>query len=342
MFELMQKWFSKRDSQLYVTLIIVLAILWLVRSFLPTMLLTAIFAYFGLHASKWIAKKTPIPYGTAVILFYVVVVGIVVGAISFIAPMLMTEGMGLYDKILHGLNSYPQLDQWVSKYDKQFNVLDRLSKNWQDVLKGGLTVATSVIDILIRIALALFLSLIFSLTYPSLTKFGDRFKQSSFPKFFSYVHEIGAKFITILGKTIEVQLIIDIINTIIMVIGLTIMGMPSPAVLGMIVFIFGLVPVAGMLISSVPLLLIALSTGSYQRVVTLVILIILIHMLESYFLNPRLMSSRAHMPIFLTFVTLLVAEHFLGAWGLILGVPMVSYLLDIFHVNNFAGSMKNR
>ena len=43
-------------------------------------------------------------------------------------------------------------------------------------------------------------------------------------------------------------------------------------------------------------------------------------------------SSRTELPIFYTFVVLLVSEHLFGTWGLIVGVPIFTFLLDIADV----------
>ncbi len=58
-------------------------------------------------------------------------------------------------------------------------------------------------------------------------------------------------------------------------------------------------------------------------------MILAVHTLEAYVLNPKFMSSRTNLPIFYTFVVLLVAEHFFGTWGLICGVPIFTFFLDI-------------
>ncbi|MNJ04967.1 hypothetical protein D3C73_1659820 [compost metagenome] len=44
------------------------------------------------------------------------------------------------------------------------------------------------------------------------------------------------------------------------------------------------------------------------------------------------MSNKTHLPIFFTFLILLVSEHFLGIWGLIVGVPIFIFMLDIVEV----------
>ncbi|WP_331666920.1 AI-2E family transporter [Metaclostridioides mangenotii] len=61
------------------------------------------------------------------------------------------------------------------------------------------------------------------------------------------------------------------------------------------------------------------SPGGIKTVVYVLIIICIIHMLESYILNPKLMSKKTELPIFFTFIILIFSEHFFEVWGLILG-----------------------
>jgi predicted PurR-regulated permease PerM len=47
-------------------------------------------------------------------------------------------------------------------------------------------------------------------------------------------------------------------------------------------------------------------------------MIAIVHAIEAYYLNPRIVSSYMHIPVFVTFVILLVSEHFLGLVGLLI------------------------
>ena len=58
----------------------------------------------------------------------------------------------------------------------------------------------------------------------------------------------------------------------------------------------------------------------------------MVHAIESYVLNPKLMSSRTELPIFYTFVVLFVSEHLFGTWGWIVGIPIFTFMLDVLGV----------
>lgn len=140
------------------------------------------------------------------------------------------------------------------------------------------------------------------------------------------------KFVHIFGTVIETQLLICTINTILMVLGLWAIGMPSLLILGIMVFFLGLIPVAGVLISLIPLTIVAFVTGGIIRVIAVLVLIVVIHMFESYFLHPRLMANATNLPIFVTFITLIVSEQLFGTWGLLVGMPLMAFFLDVFDV----------
>ena len=136
------------------------------------------------------------------------------------------------------------------------------------------------------------------------------------------------------GKVIEAQFIIAIVNTVLSVISLWIMDFPQLFGLGIMIFFLGLIPVAGVIISLVPLSLIAYTVGGFVQVLYILIIIAIIHAIEAYILNPKLMSSKTDLPIFYTFIVLIFSEHFFGVWGLIIGIPIFVFLLDVLEVTN--------
>uniref|UniRef100_UPI0020C18650 AI-2E family transporter n=1 Tax=Bacillus cereus TaxID=1396 RepID=UPI0020C18650 len=76
------------------------------------------------------------------------------------------------------------------------------------------------------------------------------------------------------------------------------------------------------------------TTGGAAYVIYIVLVIFVIHAIETYFLNPNLMSAKTGLPIFFTFTVLIFSEHFFGIWGLIIGIPIFVFLLDILYVVN--------
>ncbi|GAK30571.1 transporter [Weissella oryzae SG25] len=325
--------FLKRDDvQLYATLFFLIALIFIFHEMISMILLLIIFSYLAIQASDQITKKTGLPYPLAVIATYLLVLGLLILAIDYIFPVLYNQAILIPNAIAKGLREYPVLADYATDLAKKLDIVKEVSSNWQTWASQLLHTVGVLSNVTLMVLLSVFMSFIFALTRFRIDKFGRQFLTSNHPKLFKNIYFLTSKFIAHLGAVVEVQLKITIINTILTVIGLLFIGLPSPFVMGVIVFILGFVPVAGVLISIIPLSMMAFVTGGVWMFVEVLILIILIHSFESYFLHPRLMAGRTHLPIFVTFVTLIVMERLLGAWGLIVGVPIVSYFLDILGV----------
>jgi len=181
--------------------------------------------------------------------------------------------------------------------------------------------------------LSLILSFLILLEKAKIKRFGTKLRYSRISYIYEYLILFGGNFVSTFGKVMKVQVIIALINSIISMIALAFLGFPQIMSLGVMVFTLGLIPVAGMIISLVPLSIIAFNIGGISKVMAVIILIILIHMLEAYVLNPKLMSDKTDLPICFVFIILLVSEHYLGVWGLLIGVPIFIFLMNALEVD---------
>jgi predicted PurR-regulated permease PerM len=184
----------------------------------------------------------------------------------------------------------------------------------------------------INIFLSLILSMFFMFQKKQIYSFMSKFNSSKIAWLYNETKYFGIKFANSFGKVLETQILISFINCILSVIILSILHFPYILGLGFMIFIFGLIPIAGVIISCIPLSLIAYNMGNWQYVVYILILIIVLHCLESYVLNPKLMSDKTKLPVFFTFLILIISQHFFGTWGLMVGVPIFIFLLDVLDV----------
>ncbi len=211
-------------------------------------------------------------------------------------------------------------------------------------VRHGITIAvstlTSIGAITVSFVMSLILSFFYTLELKQMNEFSHSFLDSDFGWFFQDIDYFGKKFVNTFGVVLEAQFFIAICNTVITTIGLLFMRMPQIFALSLIVFIFSLVPVAGVIISTIPLAMVGYSVGGIRDVVYIIIMIIIIHTLEAYVLNPKFMASRTDLPIFYTFIVLLIGEHLFGTWGLIVGVPIFTFLLDVLGVKPIRGAKK--
>jgi predicted PurR-regulated permease PerM len=163
-------------------------------------------------------------------------------------------------------------------------------------------------------------------------KFASKFGESKVSSVYSYIKYFGRNFINSFGKVMQAQILIAFINSLLSMLALWIMNFPQLLGLGMMIFIFSLVPVAGTMISLIPLSIVAFNIGGIRMILYVLIMIAVLHALESYVLNPKLMSDKTELPVFLVFIILIVSEHFMGVWGLLIGIPLFIFLLDILNI----------
>jgi len=141
---------------------------------------------------------------------------------------------------------------------------------------------------------------------------------------------------------------IALANTILTVIWLVIIGLifgkvfPFLLTIWLVIFIFGFVPVLGVFISSVPILFIAYSVFGMPAAISAILLILVVHTIEAYYLNPKIVSSYFELPVSLTFVILLVSEHLFGLAGLLVWVSLFYFSMGLFADINKAISKTKR
>ena len=116
-------------------------------------------------------------------------------------------------------------------------------------------------------------------------------------------------------------------------------SIPYLWLLTVIVFLFSFVPVLWVIISSVPIALIVYNISGFVWVVYVISMILIIHAVEAYILNPRFVSEEVELPISLTFLILLVWEHLFGPIWLIVSVPIFYIIVEV--VREIDGKIKN-
>jgi predicted PurR-regulated permease PerM len=186
---------------------------------------------------------------------------------------------------------------------------------------------------LVAIASAFLLSLLFSFLIvfdlPNLTQHVRSLEQTRLKFIYEEVADGIYNFSRVLGQAFEAQFFIAFLNTLFTTIGVVLMGLGNHvAFLSMIVFICSFIPVVGVFISSVPICLIALQVIGPKAMVLSIIMIVIIHLIEGYVLNPRIYGSRMRInPVIVLFI-LTISGKLFHIWGLILGIPVFSYIFS--------------
>lgn len=318
----------------FFVLLLIIICLYEMRALMNTILLTFIFTYLVVHLIRLVQRHIPkVPSWLIVTVTYILILLLLYFVITIYMPLLAKQ----ISKMVSSVRTFYESNQ-VSGLMKSLNQYIS-DKEVMTQVKKGMSVMVSTLTSVGTLTISVFMSLILSFFYTielkQMNEFSKLFVKSGILKWvFEDIAYFGKKFTNTFGVVLEAQFFIALCNTFLTMVYLAFMRMPQIIALGLMVFILSLIPVAGVIISLVPLSIVGYSVGGIRYVVYILIMILVIHALESYVLNPKFMSSKTELPIFYTFLVLLVAEHFLGTWGLIVGVPIFTFLLDILDIKS--------
>ncbi len=183
------------------------------------------------------------------------------------------------------------------------------------------------------VLLALFFSFLISLDLSRLGQEVRNLRASRLRDFHEEVAQPVVRFAYVVGRAIQAQGMIAVVNTVLTLVGLMILGVPSLAVLSMIVFLCSFIPVLGVFISTTPIVLVALNAGGLNLAVLSVVMVIVVHAVEAYLLNPLIYGKHLKLNPVLVLIILFIGHHAFGVWGMLLGVPVAHYFIhDVFGV----------
>jgi predicted PurR-regulated permease PerM len=136
-----------------------------------------------------------------------------------------------------------------------------------------------------------------------------------------------------LSGVIRGQLVICLINGLFTYVGLMIFKVKYALLLAGIAAVMSLIPIFGSILSSIPIVAVALissSTFDLRKGVLVLAWIILIHLIEANFLNPKIMGNAAKIHPVLVVFALIAGEHSYGLVGALFAVPVASMIQTIF------------
>lgn len=319
-------------------LLLIIAFLYEMRAMMNTILLTFIFTYVIVHLIHLVQRYLPkMPTAAIVTVTYLIILALLYFVITVYLPMLVDQITKMIKSVMafYESNESSRLLSYVTKYVSQKEIVTQAKNAVTVVFHTAFSTAKSVGTLTIATFMSLILSFFYTIELKQMRKFSSLFVKSGYLKWlFEDIHYFGKKFTNTFGVVLEAQFFIALCNTALTMIGLAIMKMPQIFALGLMVFILSLVPVAGVIISLIPLSIVGYSVGGIKYVIYIFIMIMIIHAIEAYVLNPKFMASKTELPIFYTFLVLLVAEHFWGTWGLIVGVPIFTFFLDVLGIKS--------
>lgn len=363
--------FSKVFAHKFLAYFLLILFLYIFKNFVAIFLLTFIFSYlffsiaeflkkyidifFDKHLSNPIILKNIFHINILIIFVYVSFITIIIFIFSWMIPKLISELSALHKTI-------PFVADYVNQVLAKLNELKEFNNEiWDTIWNLAQSQDFSIfVDILAKLksfsivffkwVLSLFLSFVFLLDRKRLSEYLLKIKKSNFNFLYKEYKIIFDKVLKSFWVIIKAQATIAFVNTILTAIWLIVIWFinsgnlyPYFLTLILLVFLAGFIPILWTFISSVPIIIVwyaAFPERWYSIIIEITILITIIHMVESYFLNPKIVSKAISIPISLTFIILLLSEELFWMAWLIIWMSLFYFIIWIFSDINWVLAKK--
>lgn len=293
-------------------------------------------------------RATKIRKIIAVILSYVIVIGAIVGLMFYIIPQVADSLSKINNFISTAQTGYNEMMDWLKEFEEKnpswdlqpvYDLVESIPEKVSAFITTSLpemvptifSTSVSVISAFFDGIIAIFVSIYMLMDKPYLINNIKRFTYSLFgaekgDKIVATAGECNKIFGEyIIGKTID-AILVGVLCWIFM----TVLEMPYPLVISLIVGISNMIPYFGPIIGAVPgIILLLIVDIPYALIFAVMILII--QQIDAWYLEPRILGETTGIrPIWIIFA-ITVGGYLAGVLGMFLGVPVVavlSFLLD--------------
>jgi len=348
------------DNRRFLIWVILGLLLWLLRPFFSLIFLTFAIAFIAAPISDFFAQKTRMPRRLATCAAFSLLVTLLVSVSTFVVPQVAREAMSVVgnlpkteERILELratlVQRYPTVEPILMNYLRSTIPESLLT---DPTANEGKAVIQLFFDSQIRrlnhaapgmiralwagsatILLALLFSFLISLDLLRLGEEVRSLRNSRLRDFYEETALPVVRFGYTVGRSIQAQAMIAVVNTILTFIGLGLLGVPSLTALSLIVFLCSFVPVLGVFVSTIPIVLVAINANGLGLAFLCILMVILVHAIEAYVLNPMIYGKHLKLNSVIVLIILFIGHHAFGVWGMLLGVPVAHYFLhDVFGV----------
>lgn len=268
-----------------------------------------------------------------VVLFFVLLIPSFVDQIN--------EFIGSAPNVLNNIKNFGE-----NLFDKLNNIYDYDFTNIKEQLYGGLSNVVSGITVtlpnkVISIASSIVsggLNIIFGLFIAFYMLFDfNNVRKHLFNLLPKSIHADAITLTDRLNKTLKsyVQgtLLIMLLLFIFQSITLAIAGLSSPMLFGMFCAVTNVIPYIGPYIGGIPAIIVGFTISPVTGIFAL-LAVVIAQFLESYFLNPIVMSKTMKLHPVTIMIGLLIFGHFFGILGMVLATPIISCIKIIFNFFN--------
>lgn len=262
------------------------------------------------------------PRWAGILLCVVLLLVLVGGALGTFVPTFIEQGQQMIKKLpdfkAGVIARLPQSGGWR---DSAQQVLDSGGfSNPEPLLKGFMEWGSAVADGLLRFFLLLVIAIYFLVDGPRVYRWLTAFLPEKHRR---KCDEAAPEIVSVVGHYVAGQFILSSLFATYTFTALKFLHVPNAVVLALLAAMLDVLPLLGIAISSILAILMAL-TVSGSTAVWVAVLYLGYHMIENYFLLPKVYGDRLRLSALTILVSALAAVELLGFVGAILVLPIVA------------------
>ncbi len=298
------------------------------------LILIALFLATGLNPAVEALRKRNMSRSTAVTVIFSSVILFVIFFALVVVPPVISQGTNLIENAPQLLQDLMK-NETINQLNTQFGLIDTLQEKLKTITSDGtllistfggvIGVGKSVLSGFFTALTILVLTLYFITSLPQAVNLGLSLVPASRR---DRVGVLTNAIIARVGAFVGSQILIAAMAAVFVVILATVLGMPSPFAIGMIVLVAALIPLIGHFIGATIVTLIALTQSVVIGVIAFVAYIVYVQ-IENYVVTPRIMKRALNVPGAVTIVAALIGSSLLGLVGGLLAVPVAASIILI-------------
>lgn len=277
------------------------------------------------------AERRRIPRGVATLLFALLVVLLVAGAVTAVIPTATAQVTETVNSLIDYFAELPN-QEWFAWLTATLPAIDLEGLANQAIsivgdperllaIGGGLMkVGTGIIDGVTGIIVVTALTIYFIATLPRIKAKAYQFVPLSRR---SMIAGLTEEILQSVGRYVGGQLGLASINAIFTFILTSAVGATAPSLLAVIAFVGALIPVVGTVLGATIAVIVTLATGP-AAALTVAIVMLVYMQVEAYVLAPRMMAKAVAVPGSIVIVSALAGAALGGILGALVAVPIAA------------------
>jgi predicted PurR-regulated permease PerM len=298
------------------------------------LILIALFLATGLNPAVEALRKGKMSRSTAVTVIFSSVILFVIFFALVVVPPVISQGTNLIENAPQLLQDLMK-NETINQLNTQFGLIDTLQEKLKTITSDGtllistfggvIGVGKSVLSGFFTALTILVLTLYFITSLPQAVNLGLSLVPASRR---DRVGVLTNAIIARVGAFVGSQILIAAMAAVFVVILATVLGMPSPFAIGMIVLVAALIPLIGHFLGGGIVTLIALTQSVAIGAIAFVAYIVYVQ-IENYVVTPRIMKRTLAVPGAVTIISALIGSSLLGLVGGLLAVPVAASIILI-------------